>query len=244
VEKYTMRISGLLAYFREQGVTPEQCRSFYLFGGECNYLLRLSGSFELEPVKERGPGGWVTATRHVGESPANWSEAEVGGLLDAAHASLSESLEDLQLAARVIRKRRAVGLIPGPGEAMSREALDECVLRVQARLHEHSAASSLPYCAFNGGRDVWVDVGNKRVGVSILQTFLGLEPPECLHVGDQFLNTGEGRGERGSEAAYQGGGSMMTYKTCRRPTIMRVAGSATSAMRKPQTGERVRNDEA
>jgi large subunit ribosomal protein L4e len=39
-------------------------------------------------------------------------------------------------------------------------------------------------------------------------------------------------------------GSMMTYKTrwCR--TIMRVAGSATSAMRKPQSRKRVRNVEA
>ena len=39
-------------------------------------------------------------------------------------------------------------------------------------------------------------------------------------------------------------GSMMTYKTARSVTIMRVAGSATSAMRKPQKRKRVRNDEA
>jgi hypothetical protein len=41
-----------------------------------------------------------------------------------------------------------------------------------------------------------------------------------------------------------GVGSMMTYKTAAGITIMRVAGSATSAMRKPQTPKRVRNDEA
>jgi hypothetical protein len=40
------------------------------------------------------------------------------------------------------------------------------------------------------------------------------------------------------------GVSMMTYKTRTVVTIMRVAGSATSAMRKPQTWKRVRNDEA
>jgi hypothetical protein len=39
-------------------------------------------------------------------------------------------------------------------------------------------------------------------------------------------------------------GSMMTYKTLCSFTIMRVAGSATSAMRKPQILKRVRNDEA
>jgi CCR4-NOT transcription complex subunit 1 len=49
---------------------------------------------------------------------------------------------------------------------------------------------------------------------------------------------------RPSEAAYQGGGSMMTHKTAYPGTIMRVAGSATSAMRKPQMPKRVRNDEA
>jgi len=38
VKKYTMRISGLLTYFREKGVTAEQCSNFYLFGGECNYV--------------------------------------------------------------------------------------------------------------------------------------------------------------------------------------------------------------
>jgi cullin-4 len=40
------------------------------------------------------------------------------------------------------------------------------------------------------------------------------------------------------------GGSMMTYKTTSPLTIMRVAGSATSDMRKPQILKRVRNDEA
>jgi hypothetical protein len=58
------------------------------------------------------------------------------------------------------------------------------------------------------------------------------------HAGDCRCVRGEA-----SEAAYQGGGSMMTYKTYRNSTIMRVAGSATSAMRKPQNDKRVRNDD-
>jgi hypothetical protein len=48
----------------------------------------------------------------------------------------------------------------------------------------------------------------------------------------------------GGEGGCKARGSMMTYKTRGRSTIMRVAGSATSAMRKPQTVKRVRNDEA
>jgi hypothetical protein len=53
-----------------------------------------------------------------------------------------------------------------------------------------------------------------------------------------------GERARGRARRAERGGSMMTYKTRRGQTIMRVAGSATSAMRKPQIVKRVRNDEA
>lgn len=42
VEKYEFRLSGLLAYFKSKGLTAEECDRFYLFGGECNYLLKVS----------------------------------------------------------------------------------------------------------------------------------------------------------------------------------------------------------
>ena len=47
-----------------------------------------------------------------------------------------------------------------------------------------------PFCAFNGGNDVWADIGNKRVGVTGLSSLLELPAQSVLHVGDQFLNTG------------------------------------------------------
>lgn len=42
IEKYEYRLSGLLAYFREKDLAPDDCARFYLFGGECNYLLQVS----------------------------------------------------------------------------------------------------------------------------------------------------------------------------------------------------------
>jgi IMP and pyridine-specific 5'-nucleotidase len=54
VEKYEYRLSGLLQYFKARGLTQEECNRFYLFGGECNFLLQLSGDFRLHPVKECG----------------------------------------------------------------------------------------------------------------------------------------------------------------------------------------------
>ncbi|KAH6562143.1 hypothetical protein BASA50_003086 [Batrachochytrium salamandrivorans] len=48
----------------------------------------------------------------------------------------------------------------------------------------------IPFCAFNGGNDVWVDIGNKLIGVGILQEMLNCQGHETLHVGDQFSTTG------------------------------------------------------
>jgi len=43
-EKYELRLSGLLAYFKEKNLPAHDCERFYLFGGECNYLLVVSFS--------------------------------------------------------------------------------------------------------------------------------------------------------------------------------------------------------
>eukprot|EP00980_Cylindrotheca_fusiformis_P012632 scaffold3084_cov144-Cylindrotheca_fusiformis.AAC.80 len=193
-EKYEFRLSGLLNYFKSKKLSDEECQRFYLFGGECNYLLRLENDFRLHPVTESGPGGWITATRYLPECPGNWSDDEIETLLDASEEAITESLNDQNLNRRgtVIRKRRSIGLVPRPGQEIPREALDETVLRCQSTLSMMNQGSGikLPFCAFNGGRDVWVDVGNKKVGVQTLGSYLGVEASSILHIGDQFLNTG------------------------------------------------------
>ena len=187
-EKYELRLSGLLAYFKERGLEGDDLERFYIFGGECNYLLRLGADYKLHAVKENGPGGWMNSTKHMSEAPGNWSESEVKSVLDMAEASFNAAIEDQNMRARIIRKKRSVGLIPKADEKITREALDEAVLRIQSELD--NSKTDIPFCAFNGGRDAWVDVGNKRVGVQVLQSYLGVPPEESLHIGDQFLNTG------------------------------------------------------
>ena len=100
---------------------------------------------------------------------------------------------------QVIRKDRAVGVYPGGSQMTSlvplghgskklkREALDELVMRVTEALRNATDPRPirLPYCVFNGGTDAWLDVGNKSVGVAVLQAYLGINPAQCLHVGDQ-----------------------------------------------------------
>lgn len=67
------------------------------------------------------------------------------------------------------------------------EVLEEIALTVQDAL----SGLAVPHCAFNGGRDVWVDVGNKALGIRALQAFFGVPAPHTLHVGDRFTQTGE-----------------------------------------------------
>ena len=187
-EKYELRLSGLLQYFQDKGLEGDDLERFYIFGGECNYLLRLGADYKLHAVRENGPGGWMNSTKHMSDAPGNWAECKVKSMLDMAEASFNSAMEDQNMRARIIRKKRSVGLVPKADEKITREALDEAVLRIQSELD--NSKIDLPFCAFNGGRDAWVDVGNKRVGVQVLQSYLGVPPEESLHIGDQFLNTG------------------------------------------------------
>lgn len=113
----------------------------------------------------------------------------------------------------------APGLIQADPEGhFSYETLEEIALSVQEALK----GRVVPHCAFNGGRDVWVDVGNKALGIRALQVRGGKGParpapaawhhpwcslppsaaeqayfgakPECtVHIGDRFTRTGNDR---------------------------------------------------
>ncbi len=129
----------------------------------------------------------------------------MGGLLDAAEAALAGCIDRLALPALLLRKERAVGIVPKPaGTRIPRESLEEMVLVVQRAIELSPAgrAGRVPFCAFNGGRDVWVDVGDKSWGVRACQAWFGggngdsdggaapIRPESTLHVGDQFLSLG------------------------------------------------------
>jgi IMP and pyridine-specific 5'-nucleotidase len=72
------------------------------------------------------------------------------------------------------------------GSRFSYEVLEETALSVQYALSGYE----IPFCAFNGGNDVWVDVGNKALGIRALQKWYHIDERECLHVGDRFTQTG------------------------------------------------------
>ncbi|KAI8826820.1 IMP-specific 5-nucleotidase [Fimicolochytrium jonesii] len=200
--KYETRLAGLLTGFRSSSLPAAALERFYVMGGECNYLFRYDAA--------RGHLVGVAPEVYEPEAVRRWSTDEglIAGVLDVAEGALRAGASEMKLEGKVdvLRKGRAVGVVPKDGVRLTRETLDEFALTAQRALTSHSLAQSrsppatttttstppptVPFCAFNGGSDVWVDIGNKLIGVQMLQAFLGTKGWETLHVGDQFLSTG------------------------------------------------------
>ena len=123
-----------------------------------------------------------------------WTDPDIRALLDVAEAALRDCIARMRLPAQILRKERAVGIIPcasSTGSKFTREQLEETVLVAQQVIEISPAASKVPFCAFNGGNDVFVDIGDKGWGVRACQSYLGgVEGRRTLHVGDQFLSAG------------------------------------------------------
>lgn len=187
VERYEQRVRVLLEYFKDCDF-EEASNAFFVMGGESNYLLRCNKQFGLEAVP---CDEWQTCDS---------KDEDIERLLGVAEKALLGLIEELGLRASIIKKERAVGLIPGGDEGKLRvpigsgggslkfEILEEAVQRIRHSIR--NAGCTIPYCAFNGGRDMWVDIGNKAEGLKALQAFLGIRPEECAHIGDQFTETG------------------------------------------------------
>ncbi|PHH71563.1 hypothetical protein CDD80_5141 [Ophiocordyceps camponoti-rufipedis] len=183
-ERYYQRLKGLLDALREaEDVTGEQKRNLVVMGGEANYLFASSVS---------SPCGLRAIPAEEWRTPemTPWLESDIASLLDAAESALRDCVRTLRLPAQLIRKPRAVGIVPHPATAtMPRESLEETVLAVQRILDLRGC--EVPFCAFNGGRDVFVDIGDKSWGVAVVQAwFGGVAARGTLHVGDQFLSAG------------------------------------------------------
>ncbi|KAI2467870.1 IMP-specific 5-nucleotidase [Annulohypoxylon bovei var. microspora] len=205
-DQYYARLHGLLDAIASSTIlTPQQRQNIVIMGGEANYLFEFSPTSPhlLSPVpRER----WLTAEM------ASWSDSGISALLDVAEAALRDCVKTMHLPAALMRKDRAVGIIPrDPAVRIPRESLEETVLVVQKILELSVGGRDfdnkvVPFCAFNGGRDVFVDIGDKSWGVSVCQQWFGnggggsssssdgdnsrIRPEQTLHVGDQFLSAG------------------------------------------------------
>ncbi|KXS17242.1 IMP-specific 5-nucleotidase [Gonapodya prolifera JEL478] len=151
-------------------------------GGECNYLHTFtpsSGRLSYIPPSQYLPAD-ISNPLSFSLHPSNTSR--IAAFLDVVEQCLLETREEMNLQERtkVIRKERAVGVLPVEGMHSDTSNDAASVLSLP----------DLPFCAFNGGNDVWVDIGNKLIAAKILWSWLGIDGEETIHVGDQFLSTG------------------------------------------------------
>lgn len=207
--RYHARLHGLLdALASSTTLTEQQKSSLVVMGGEANYLFAFSPS---SPHRLRA----VPRSRWLTPEMRRWREPDITALLDVAERALRDCVVNLRLPATVTRKDRAVGILPEPGATIPRESLEETVLVVQRILEAAQGAATaasrdgksvakekVPFCAFNGGRDVFVDIGDKSWGVAVCQRWFGpgggwengwAELDECLD--------GYGDGDEDSEDA-------------------------------------------
>ncbi|KAJ5198699.1 uncharacterized protein N7498_007816 [Penicillium cinerascens] len=183
--KYYGRLQGLLdAVHDSKTLTPSQKEGIIVMGGESNFLFRFDQDSESRLT-------YVSRKEWLLDEMRAWRDDDIKQLLDIAEDSLRACASNLGLPAAVLRKDRAVGVYPVNGVRIDRELLEETVLVVQNTVERSTVGSRLPFCAFNGGNDVFVDIGDKSWGVRACQQYFGgIDPSKTLHIGDQFLSAG------------------------------------------------------
>ncbi|CAK7895014.1 IMP-specific 5'-nucleotidase 1 [[Candida] anglica] len=219
--KYYERLKGLVDVIREDTtLTDWQKHNLLVMGGESNYLFRYDvelGNFKFIEAEE-----WFLPLM------MSWDKKKIEYIMETTDQHLKYLQNKLKLTEKstIIRKERSIGIIPNPGHKIIREHLEEMVLSCSAKLQvlltktdhsgsielhngntvcetrERNPADDIRVCAFNGGSDVWVDIGDKSLGVESLQRYLCQDIPpdthnycpilkaESLHIGDQFASVG------------------------------------------------------
>jgi IMP and pyridine-specific 5'-nucleotidase len=130
-KRYYERLHGLLDALHASDFPPDLKQNLVILGGESNYCFKFSGDtpdlLALVPRKD-----WLL------DEMLLWEESDITQLLDTAEASLRDTAKNMRLQGHIIRKDRAVGIIPAEGVKFHREALEETVLiaqKILVRVH-------------------------------------------------------------------------------------------------------------
>lgn len=123
-KRYYERLHGLLHAVQASDLSLEAKQNLMIMGGESNFCFKFDHNstdmLRFVPREE-----WVL------QEMLAWHEADIKELLDLAEASLEDTVKNFRLQALVVRKERAVGIIPQEGHKFCRETLEETVLIVQ-----------------------------------------------------------------------------------------------------------------
>lgn len=122
--RYYERLYGLLDAIYASDLPVSTKQNLIVLGGESNYCFKFAGDspdmLKLVPRQE-----WLLKEMVL------WEESDITALLDIAESSLRDTVKNMRMEAIVVRKERAVGIIPKPGHKFCRETLEETVLIAQ-----------------------------------------------------------------------------------------------------------------
>lgn len=200
-DQYYERLRGLIDVLRSSTeLTDSQKANLLVMGGESNYLFRYDNSI--------GTFRFIEGDEWYLPMMKNWDKSSIETIMESSYQHIRYLQKQFNLAGKtsIIRKKRSIGIVPNSGEKILREQLEEMVLScsinvnsVLEKLGQKNDGTDIRVCAFNGGSDVWVDIGDKSLGVESLQRYLCKEvdheycpilKSESLHIGDQFASLG------------------------------------------------------
>ena len=147
--RYYGRLYGLLDAMKtaiERHELPDN-PTLIILGGESNYLFTFDATSEHLLT-------YIPREKWLLDEMRLWEIEDIEQLLNVAEGALRECAKDMKLDAEVLRKERAVGIIPRPGcgppQKFTREQLEETVLVTQQVVEMSAAGKKVPFCAFNG----------------------------------------------------------------------------------------------
>ena len=125
--KYYGRLHGLLDAIATSDLPNETKKNLIVLGGEASYLFQFASE---------SPDRLVAIPRKQWtlQEMQSWTQEDVTELLDVAEKSLRSCVDAMRLKANILRKERAVGIIPIEGFKLAREQLEETVLVCQKTL--------------------------------------------------------------------------------------------------------------
>ena len=123
-KRYYERLFGLLNAIQTSTLPLESKQNLIIMGGESNFCFKFD---ENSPDMLR----FVPREEWLLKEMLSWHESDIKELLDLAEASLKDTIKNFRMEALVVRKERAVGIIPRDGHKFCRETLEETVLILQ-----------------------------------------------------------------------------------------------------------------
>ena len=145
--QYYHRLFGLLDRLLNAARSKKwKNHDLIIMGGESSYL------FQFDPSAEYLLR-YVDRQQWMLPQMAGWTDENIKVLLDIAEKALCDCISSLRLPAQILRKERAVGIIPRKtigSRGFTREQLEETVLVTQQVIEMSTIAAKVPFCAFNG----------------------------------------------------------------------------------------------